>query len=86
MVIIDAHMHIWERVSGQVGGDKAVLPLGNGKIRIGDDEMLGMPAHMTDCAALAELVIGEFDAAGVAAGVVVQEYLDGSQDDSLLEA
>ena len=86
MVIIDAHMHIWERVNGQVGGEKKVLPLRNGKIRIGDDEMLGMPAHMTDCAALAELVIGEFDAAGVAAGVVVQEYLDGPQNDYLLDA
>ena len=41
---------------------------------------------MTDCAALAELVIGEFDAAGVAAGVVVQEYLDGPQNDYLLDA
>ncbi|MCP4849031.1 MAG: amidohydrolase [Verrucomicrobiaceae bacterium] len=85
MVIIDSHMHIWERVSGQVGGEKKVLPLGNGKIRIGDDEMLGMPAYMTDCAARAESVIGEFDAAGVAAGVVVQEYLDGPQNDYLLE-
>ncbi len=85
MVIIDSHMHVWDRVNGQVGGEKAVLPLGNGKICIGEDEMLGMPAHMTDCAALAELVIGEFDAAGVAAGVVVQEYLDGPQNDYLLD-
>lgn len=79
-------MHIWQRVSGQVGGEKPVLPLECGRIRIGDDELLGMPAHMTDCAARAELVIGEFDAAGVAAGVVVQEYLDGPQNDYLLEA
>lgn len=85
MVIIDSHMHIWERVNGQVGGGKKVLPLESGRIRIGDDEMLGMPAHMTDCAARVELVIGEFDAAGVAAGVVVQEYLDGPQNDYLLE-
>ena len=85
MVIIDAHMHIWERVNGQVRGEKAVLPLANGKIRIGDDELLGMPAHMTDCAALAEMIIGEFDAAGVAAGVVVQEYLDGPQNDYLVK-
>jgi predicted TIM-barrel fold metal-dependent hydrolase len=85
MVIIDSHMHVWDRVNGQVGGEKAVLPLGNGKICIGEDEMLGMPAHITDCAALAELVIGEFDAAGVAAGVVVQEYLDGPQNDYLLQ-
>jgi predicted TIM-barrel fold metal-dependent hydrolase len=85
MIIIDAHMHIWERVDGQVGGEKSVVALEGGRIRIGDDEMLGMPAHITDCAARAELVIGEFDAAGVAAGVVVQEYLDGPQNDYLLE-
>ncbi len=86
MIIIDAHMHIWERVDGRVAGEKTVVALEGGRIRIGDDEMLGMPAHMTDCAARAELVIGEFDAAGVAAGVVVQEYLDGPQNDYLLEA
>jgi predicted TIM-barrel fold metal-dependent hydrolase len=44
-----------------------------------------MPAYMIDCAARAEFAIAEFEAAGVHAGVVVQEYLDGEQNDYLLE-
>lgn len=84
-MIIDAHMHIWNRIDGCVGGERRVLPLGSGRIQIGEEEVLGMPAWMTDCAARAEYVLGEFDAAGVAAGVVVQEYLDGPQNDYLQE-
>ena len=47
--------------------------------------MLGMPPYMEDCAARAEFALAEFDAAGVSCGVVVQEYLDGPQNDYLLE-
>ena len=84
-MIIDAHMHIWKRIKGRVRNEQPVLPLGSGKIRIGDEEMLGMPASFVDCSALAEYVLAEFDAAGVSAGVVVQEYLDGPQNDYLLD-
>ena len=84
-MIIDAHMHIWKRIKGSVRNEQPVRPLGSGKIRIGDQEMLGMPASFVDCSALAEYVLAEFDAAGVAAGVVVQEYLDGPQNDYILD-
>ena len=43
-----------------------------------------MPASFTDCNATAPLVLAEFDAAGVDVGVIVQEYLDGQQNDYLL--
>jgi len=39
-----------------------------------------MPAYMLDCAARAEYVVSEFNAAGVDLGVVVQDYMDGSQN------
>jgi hypothetical protein len=84
-MIVDAHMHIWGKVHGQVAGQKAVEPVGNGMIRIGEDVLLGMPAYLLDCAALAEYVVSEWDAAGVDAGVVVQEYLDGEQNQYLLD-
>lgn len=82
--IIDAHMHLWDRVHGHMNGSIPVQPLSNGMIRIGDAAMLGMPASMLDCRALAEYFLAEMDATGVSAGVVVQEYLDGEQNDYLL--
>ena len=67
-MIIDAHMHIWKRIKGRVRNEQPVLPLGSGKIRIGDEEMLGMPASFVDCSALAEYVLAEFDADQAAGG------------------
>ena len=85
-MIVDAHMHIWSQVHGMIGNKTPVTPVEKGRIRIGDQEMLGMPAYLLDCGARAEFVVAEFDAAGVECGVVVQEYLDGEQNDYLLEA
>ena len=84
-MIVDAHMHVWDRIDGMIANEQPVVPLGDGMIRIGDDEMLGTPAYMLDCAARAEYVVAEFDAAGVDAGVVVQDYMDGVQNDYLRE-
>ncbi|MEM1210915.1 MAG: amidohydrolase family protein [Planctomycetota bacterium] len=82
--IIDAHVHLWNRIRGQVRGEVPVRAVSNGRITIGDNEILGMPATMLDCQARAELLIAEMDAAGVNTAVVVQEYLDGEQNDYLL--
>ena len=47
-MIVDAHMHVWDKVDGVVNGGVPVKPLGNGMIRIGDQAMLGMPASHLD--------------------------------------
>ncbi len=83
--VIDAHMHLWDRVHGTVQGKTPVVPVANGVVRIGDNDVLGMPAYMLDCRARAEYFIAEMEAAGVGGAVVVQEYLDGEQNDYLLE-
>jgi hypothetical protein len=70
-MIIDAHIHIWDKVHGKISNEIPVSPLSNGMIRIGDKELLGMPAYMLDCAARAEYAVAEFNAAGVDVGVVV---------------
>src|SRR4051812_34925627 len=85
-MIIDAHIHIWDKVHGKISNEIPVSPLSNGMIRIGDKELLGMPAYMLDCAARAEYAVAEFDAAGVDVGVVVQEYMDGVQNDYVRHA
>ncbi|MHC4176426.1 MAG: amidohydrolase family protein [Planctomycetota bacterium] len=84
-MIVDAHVHVWNRLDGMIANQRPVVPLGGGMIRIGDDQMLGVPAYMLDCAARAEYAVSEFDAAGVDMAVVVQDYMDGVQNDYLLE-
>lgn len=84
-MIVDAHLHIWKRIHGKIGGKIPVVPLRNGMIRIGKNAMLGLPAHYLDCSNRAEPVVATFDAFGVDVGVVVQEYMDGEQNDYLLE-
>lgn len=82
-MIIDAHIHLWEKIAGKIANEISVSPLKNGRVRIGDREVLGMPPLMLDCAARAELALSEFDAAGVDAAVVVQEFMDGEQNEYL---
>lgn len=84
-MIVDAHMHLWDRVDGRIGGATPVVALRDGRIRVGERELLGMPALLHDCRATAERALAEFDAAGVDVGIVVQEYMDGPQNDYLLE-
>jgi predicted TIM-barrel fold metal-dependent hydrolase len=81
-MIIDAHMHIWDHVDGLVGGGKVpVKALGNGRVAHGKKVVQGMPATFVDCKAKAEMAVAEFDGAGVDTGVMVQEFLDGEQND-----
>ena len=82
-MIVDAHMHVWNKIHGKIGNEIPVSPLSNGMIRIGEQDLLGMPPYLLDCAARAEYAISEFNAAGVDVGIVVQEFLDGEQNDYL---
>ncbi len=84
-MIVDAHLHAWCQIHGTIGGETSVQPLRGGMIQIGGEPVLGMPATFLDCAARVEMAIAEFDAAGVDMGVIVQEYVDGEQNDYLLE-
>ena len=82
-MIIDTHMHLWDRITGDTG--EPVRSLGNGMIAIGDQKMLGMPPYLQDGRAPCELFISVMDAAGVDAAVVTQEYLDGNQNEYLAD-
>ena len=84
-MIVDSHLHIWDRLDGRIGNQLPVKPLGGGMIRVGGRQLLGMPAYMVDCQARAEYIVSEFNAAGVDMGVVVQDYMDGVQNDYLQE-
>ena len=84
-MIVDAHMHLWDRLHGAIGRDLPVRPVRDGMVKLGDTQMLGMPATMHDCAARAEYFVEDMDAAGIDLGVVVQENMDGEQNDYCLD-
>jgi len=82
-MIIDAHMHLWERIDGRLGNQR-VMGLDHGVIDIGGKKVQGMPTWLKGCRNPAELALAAFDDAGVDGAVVTQEYLDGNQNAYLL--
>ena len=84
-VIIDAHLHLWERQQGRVNG-RPVVGIGNGKSDFGGEVRQMMPPYMTDNCNTVERLIANMDYARVGGCVVTQEYIDGNQDEYLLRA
>lgn len=84
MLVIDAHLHLWRKIDGQLG-NKKVKPLCFGMVDVAGKKIQGMPTWFKDGRNPAELTLAAFDDAGIAAGVVTQEYLDGNQNGYLLE-
>ena len=83
-MIIDAHLHLWDRQHGMVNG-KPVYDIGGGKSDFGGVVKQMMPAYMNDGVNSVERLIANMDFAQVNAAVVVQEYIDGNQDEYLLK-
>ena len=82
-IIIDAHLHLWEKQNGVVNG-LPVYHVGNGKSTFLGETRQMMPAYMDDGRNTAERLLGNMDYACINAAVVTQEYMDGNQDDYLL--
>ena len=83
-MIIDAHLLLWEKQHGMVNG-KPVYDIGGGRSDFGGTVKQMMPAYMTDGVNSVERLIANMDFAQVNAAVVVQEYIDGNQDEYLLK-
>lgn len=83
-MIVDAHLHLWEKQHGMVNG-KPVYDIGGGKSDFGGTVRQMMPAYMTDGVNSAERLMANMDFAQVNAAVAVQEYIDGNQDEYLLQ-
>lgn len=83
-MIIDAHLHLWNRQHGMVNG-RPVYDIGGGRSDFGGAVRQMMPPYMTDGVNSVERLIANMDFAQVNAAVVVQEYIDGNQDEYLLE-
>lgn len=82
--IIDAHSHLWLRQDTEVGGKK-IKSLKNGRSIFMDEEVQMIPPFMIDGVNSAEVFLSNMDYAQVSAAVVVQEIIDGQQNDYLLD-
>src|SRR5574344_1206675 len=82
--IIDAHAHLWLRQDTMVNG-KPIYTMRNGRSMFLDGIRQMLPPFMTDGRNTAEVFLSNMDYAQVSAAVVVQEFIDGLQNDYLSE-
>ena len=82
MKIIDAHSHLWLRQDTTWNGQK-ITPLPNGRSMFLGEERQMLPPFMVDGVNSAEVFISNMNYAQVSAAVVVQEFIDGQQNEYL---
>lgn len=83
-LIIDAHSHLWLRQDTQVDG-KTIRTLKDGRSIFMDEEVQMLPPFMIDGINSAEVFLSNMNYAQVGGAVVVQEVIDGNQNDYLLD-
>ena len=81
-LIIDAHSHLWLRQDTWVDG-KRILSLKNGRSIFLDQEVQMLPPFLVDGRNTAEVFLSNMDYAQVGGAVVVQELIDGCQNEYL---
>ena len=82
--IIDAHSHLWLRQDTTWHG-QVIRTTTNGRSLFLGEEVQMLPPFMIDGRNTAEVFLSNMDYAQVAAAVVVQELIDGVQNDYLIE-
>ena len=82
--IIDAHSHLWLQQDTTWNG-KPIHSLKNGRSLFLGEVVQMLPPFMTDGVNSAEVFLSNMDYAQVAAAVVVQELIDGCQNDYLAQ-
>lgn len=82
--IIDAHSHLWLRQDTSWDG-KEIRSLNNGRSIFLGEEVQMIPPFIIDGRNSAEVFLSNMDYAQVSAAVVVQEFIDGIQNDYLSE-
>ena len=82
--IIDAHSHLWLWQDTHWDG-KPIRTLTNGRSFFLGEEVQMLPPFMIDGRNTAEVFLSNMDYAQVSAAVVVQEFIDGIQNDYLAE-
>jgi len=83
-MIIDAHIHLWNRLHGEdTGTDREALRWG--KARQGDRIYYATPPAFEDSLSTYERALAHMDWLGIERAVVLQEFMDGKQDDYLAQ-
>lgn len=82
--IIDAHAHLWLR-QDTVEEGKKIKTLKNGKSEFMGEVRQMLPPFMIDGKNTAEVFLSNMDYAQVSAAIITQEYIDGMQNDYLLD-
>lgn len=82
--IIDAHAHLWLRQDAVVE-DMKIQTLENGRSEFMREIRQMLPPFMIDGKNTGEVFLSNMDYAQVSAAVITQEYIDGMQNDYLLE-
>lgn len=82
MTIIDAHSHLWLRQDTIVDGYEIKTTTNGRSIFFGEERQM-LPPFMTDGRNTAEVFLSNMDYAQVGGAVVVQEFIDGLQNDYL---
>ena len=84
MTIIDAHSHLWLKQDTVVDGQR-IYTTTRGRSMFFDGERQMLPPFMADGRNTAEIFLANMDYAQVGGAVVVQEVIDGYQNDYLAE-
>ncbi|MBP5668601.1 MAG: amidohydrolase [Salinivirgaceae bacterium] len=84
MTIIDAHSHLWLKQDTVVDGQR-IYTTTRGRSMFFDGERQMLPPFMADGRNTAEIFLANMDYAQVGGAVVVQEVIDGCQNDYLAE-
>ena len=83
-MIIDAHIHLWNRLHGDdLGIDREALSWG--RARQGDRTYYATSPAFEDSLSTYERALAHMDCLGIDRAVVLQEFMDGKQDDYLAE-
>jgi len=82
--IIDAHAHLWLK-QDTVVDDLPIRTLDGGRSLFMGEIRQMVPPFMVDGVNSAEVMLSNMDYAQVSAAVITQEYIDGIQNDYLME-
>lgn len=84
MILVDAHSHLWLNQNTVVDG-QWITQMPDGRAMFFGEERQMLPPFMIDSRNSAEVFLSNMNYAQVSAAVVVQEIIDGNQNDYLLE-
>lgn len=84
MKIIDAHSHLWLK-QDTVWNGMEIRTMPNGRSMFLGEEVQMVPPFMIDGVNSAEIFLSNMNYAQVSAAVVTQEYIDGIQNDYLID-